>query len=127
MFANRKRNIPIVNAESATLNAGQCHLPTKKSIKSITWLIVTLSMRLPIAPPRIMERDRVSILSSVLSRYKIINMIAMREIIINILLPRFAKSPKAAPVFLIFTILKNGNTLITSYGFTYISMRFFVM
>ena len=99
MFANRKRNIPIVNAESATLNAGQCHLPTKKSIKSITWLIVTLSMRLPIAPPRIIERAMVSNTSLVRSRYKIINIIATMEIIINMLLPRLAKSPKAAPVF----------------------------
>src|SRR3954471_9356095 len=46
---------PIVIAESATLNAGQCQPAACKSRKSTTWPKRRRSTRLPSAPPRISE------------------------------------------------------------------------
>src|SRR5688572_18987771 len=44
---------PRVIAESATLNAGQCHAPACRSTKSTTWPKRKRSITLPSAPPRI--------------------------------------------------------------------------
>src|SRR6185437_13603792 len=52
VIAHRRRHTPIVMAESATLNAGQCGT----LMKSTTCPLTSLSMRLPTAPPSISAR-----------------------------------------------------------------------
>ena len=46
----RRRVAPMLMQESAMLKTGQCQVPAKMSIKSITWPWTKRSIRLPTAP-----------------------------------------------------------------------------
>ena len=86
----------MVIAESAILNTGH----TLKSIKSITWPSLTLSIKLPMAPDIIRIRPILRnplFLIDFISTAPIIIIAAIETAIKKYVL--FLKSPKAAPVF----------------------------
>ena len=96
---------------SAKLNAGQCILYIKKSIKSITPPKYTLSIAFPIAPPEIKSNDICINFSglnkAIMSRVApIIIAKAVKKYLLNI--PPSLKSPKLMPVFLTKVMFKKG-------------------
>ena len=102
---------------SARLNAGQCILYKKKSIKSITPPKYILSIALPIAPAEIKRSENLARL--LLFNKAIINKVnpTIRANIVKKYLfnnPPLLKSPKLIPVFLTKVIFKKGNTPIFS-------------
>ena len=115
-MAIANRIAPAVMAESAALNAGQCHPPQWKSKKSTTNPRRIRSCKLPIAPPSISEHANGSAILCALRLMKKIKTAAARaEIRIKPIRPASPDSrrmPKAAPRFCARTIFKKGATAI---------------
>ena len=87
-------------AESATLNAGQCHPKKWKSIKSTTNPRFKRSIRLPMAPPIIKEKGKAKIaLSNFLIHMNKTTTMPIVNILINQPTSYRENKPKLIPLF----------------------------